>query len=174
MDIQKKYDTAAWERIGRLPYMVAIGMEGAGRSGLSGSAQERHATVLSILSAREAFAGNPLIEALLPEGEDPQCEQEVMRRHDAVLDFLDQSGIQSSNALWDHIETCATGVLQEISGHEAGDTAEEFARWLLRIASDVSVAAKEGDFLGLGGARISAEEKSGYDRLERALQPYLS
>lgn len=97
------------------------------------------------------------------------AEMDMMRRHDAAMDFLAASGIRTSAALWNHIEACAGEVMQLLRKHEAGHTSADYAKWLLRIASDVSVAAKEGDFLGIGGARVSKEEKSCYQRLEEAL-----
>lgn len=169
MDIKDKYTEDTWGKIKRLPYMVAIGMEGAGRSGLSGSAQERHAAVVSVLSAREAFPGNPLISRILPLSDGEKAEMDVIAQHDSAMNFLSASGILSATDLWNHIEACAPEVLQALAKHEAGDTLTDYRQWLLRIASDVSVAAKEGDFFGIGGVLVSEEERECYARLERAL-----
>lgn len=153
--------------------MVAIGMEGAGRSGLAGAALERQATLRSILDARTEFPGNPLVNAILSvQAEENQAILEVRERHDAALEFLAESGIQSAKALWDRILECVREVLPALEKREAGHTISDYTSWLLQIAERVAMAAKEGDFLGMGGIRFSQEEQEYFKRLEATLQEF--
>lgn len=173
MEISEKYAPEIWKKICRLPFMVAIGMEGAGRSGLAGSARERQATLYSILAARTEFPGNPLVSAILPVlEEEEKALQLVMERHDSALEFLTESGIQSARALWDRIFACIGEVLPAIEKREAGHTISDYTSWLRAIAERVALAAKEGDFMGLGGKRFSKEEQQYFKRLEAALQEF--
>ncbi len=172
MEISEKYAPEIWDKICRLPFMVAIGMEGAGRSGLAGSARERKATLLSIVSARAEFPGNPLVCAIVPEQEAEQALWVVMQKHDAALEFLANSGIKTSAALWDRIMECIQEVFPIIAKREAGHTIGDFMTWLTQIAEKVAVAAKEGDFLGIGGTRFSELEKTHFRRLKAALKEY--
>ena len=173
MEISEKYVPEIWTNISRLPFMVAIGMEGAGRSGLAGSARERQATLHSILSARTEFPGNPLVSAILPiQEEEDQALLLVMKKHDAALEFLAESGIKTAGELWDRILVCIREVLPALEKREAGHTIADYSAWLRQIASRVAFAAKEGDFMGFGGERFSEEEQQYFRRLEAALQEY--
>lgn len=173
MEISEKYAPELWKKICRLPFMVAIGMEGAGRSGLAGAALERQATLRSILDARTEFPGNPLVNAILSvQAEENQAIMEVRERHDAALEFLAESGIQSAKALWDRILECVREVLPALEKREAGHTISDYTSWLLQIAERVAMAAKEGDFLGMGGIRFSQEEQEYFKRLEATLQEF--
>jgi hypothetical protein len=173
MEISEKYAPEIWEKICRLPFMVAIGMEGAGHSGLAGSARERQATLHSILAARTEFPGNPLVNAILSvHAEEEQALLAVMERHDAALEFLAESGVQSARALWERILDCIREVLPALEKREAGHTITDYTAWLRQIAERVALAAKEGDFLGMGGVRFSKEEQEYFRRLEATLQEF--
>lgn len=169
MEISEKYAPEIWGKICRLPFMVAIGMEGAGRSGLAGSVRERNATLHSILEARTTFPGNPLVYAIVPDQEDEKAMSAVLQKHDAALEFLAGSGIKSSAILWERILDCIEEVFPVIAKREAGHTITDYKTWLVQIAERVAGAAKEGDFLGIGGTRISEQEKAHIKRLEAAL-----
>lgn len=173
MEFSEKYTPEIWKKICRLPFMVAIGMEGAGRSGLAGAARERQATLQSILAARTDFPGNPLVNAILSvQAEGDQGLWGVLERHDAALDFLAECGIQNAAELWDRILECIREVLPAMEKREAGHTISDYIAWLRQIAEQVAHAAKEGDFLGLGGVRFSDEEKQYYKRLDAVLQEF--
>lgn len=173
MEFSEKYTPEIWKKICRLPYMVAIGMEGAGRSGLAGAALERQATLQSILAARTDFPGNPLVNAILSAKDEGDQELSgILERHDAALDFLAECGIQNAGELWDRILECVREVLPAIEKREAGHTISDYITWLRQIAERVAHAAKEGDFLGLGGVRFSDEEKKYYKRLDAVLQEF--
>lgn len=171
MESTEKYTPDIWQKICRLPYMIAIGMEGAAKSGFAGSANERHSALLSILSARSEFPGNPLITNILPtkEAED-EALSIVLEKHDAALDFLSESGIETPNQLWETVLDCVGQVLPAIKKREAGHTLSDYASWLLKIAETVAMSAKEGDFMGFGGKKFSSVEHSFYNSLEQSLK----
>lgn len=166
MDIVKKYEPGTWEKISRLPFMVAIGIEGAGRSGLSGSARERQATLEAIQAARTDYPGNPILGEIL--GKDAQTLEAMLARHDGVMDAIHATGLRTTEALWDHIIECLREVIPSLKKHEAGHTVSDYANWLVAIARHVAVAAKEGDFMGIGGQRFSSAEQEFVKRLEAA------
>jgi hypothetical protein len=49
------------------------------------------------------------------------------------------------------------------------DEAAAYKNWLYQVSVDVANAAKEGGFLGLGGARISQSEQATLDQIAAAL-----
>ena len=48
--------------------------------------------------------------------------------------------------------------------------AQEYKDWVLSIGRKVAEAVKEGGFLGIGGERISGDERSTLSELEKALE----
>lgn len=172
MEIKEKYAPEVWGKICRLPFMVAIGMEGAGRSGFAGSARERKATLESILAARTEFPGNPLVYAIVPEQEEEKAMSVVLQKHDAALEFLADSGIKTSAVLWERILECIRDVFPVIARREAGHTITDYMTWLTQIAERVAGSAKEGDFMGLGGQRFSEQELANLRSLEAALKEF--
>lgn len=165
MSRKPDYSKTTWERICRIPFMVAIAMEGSGQSGVAGSARERQATIKSILQARQSYPENLLIREILPKGAGKEALVAALRQHDAAMDQLESRGIRTREGLWSHLESCLRDTLPEIRATEGGQIAGEFTEWLLRIASSVALSAKEGDFMGIGGERFSAEEQAFYNAL---------
>jgi hypothetical protein len=171
MERTEKYTPEVWQKISRLPYMIAIGMEGAGNSGFAGSANERHSALLSILSGRTDFPGNPLISSILPAKEtDDEAISLILEEHDAALDFLSELDIKTAAELQDMVLDCIGQVLPAIQGREAGHTLSDYSAWLLKIAETVAQSAKEGDFLGFGGEKFSSLEHKFYNALTQSLE----
>lgn len=164
------YPPETWSKIRRLPFMVAIGMEGSGRSGPSGSAQERHATFVSILEAHKTYPDNVLIQSILPEGMGNEAMEAALDLHDQALDQMESKGIVTREALMEHMEACLKETLPVMLEKEGQVSHDQYKEWLLHIAHEVALAAKEGDFFGIGGERFSAEEHRFYDALEALLK----
>lgn len=175
MESSDKYESEIWLKLSQLPYMVAIGMQGAGKSGIAGSASERHSSLLKILSARAEYPGNPLISSMLPLKDDEETAiMRVMDRHDAALNHLEASGIHTLEALWERILTWVEEVLPAIKKREAGHTLSDYISWLREIALGVANAAKEGDLMGVGGERFSEGERAYFNKLDAALHSFES
>jgi hypothetical protein len=59
--------------------------------------------------------------------------------------------------------------VEAVSGHDLeGPPAEAagYGKFLVDVATAVAEASKEGGFLGLGGMRVSAEEKRAIDQIK--------
>lgn len=173
MESSEKYDSDIWSKICRLPYIIAIGMQGAGNSGIAGSANERHHALLEILRARTEFPGNPIVTKILPlTDEDNDALIRVMDYHDEVLNDLEMNGLHSVAELWNYAFEVIGQVLPAIKKKEAGHTLSDYISWLRQIAIGVAKTAKEGDVLGLGGERFSDAEKEYYSKLEHVLKAF--
>ena len=166
MSLESNYESAAWTRIYRLPYMVAMAMEGAGRSGVTGSANERMAMVRGLASGVKDFPENPLIRSIVQaSGEENQLLNVTSRTQDEILDCLTDIGIEDQSGLLKHLYAMVPTVLTDLGSRETSDTIEGYKTWVLNIAKGVAKAGKEGDFLGFGGEWFSAEEREIYKEL---------
>lgn len=170
MSLENNYEPSAWTRIRRLPYLIAMAMEGAGRSGVAGSASERMAMVRGLASGPTDFPGNPLIQTIVTTVDDEnQLLIDTTRAHDEILDCLADMGIENHSGLLNHIYKMLPGVLRELQDRETTETIEGYKLWILNIAKGVAKASKEGGFIGFGGERFSAEEREIYKDLMELL-----
>ena len=170
MPSQKPYPGSIMVKLRRLPYLVAMGMEGAGRSGLAGSASERNAMVSSLVEGRRSYPKNDVIRSIVPEGADEnELLLTVVRQHDEILDCLRYQDIEDNKGLQKHVLKVLSLVLGILQANESAETIREFKDWLLMIAKNVAHAGKEGDFLGIGGERFSKEEQRFYHQLSSHL-----
>ena len=171
MKPQEKYQNGLWVKIRRLPYLVAMGMEGAEKSGISGSVNERHAMVESLVEGGKAYPDNDIIQAIVPgERDSGLLFEKAAEQHDEILNCLDYHDIQDNKGLQKHLLNVLKIVLGVITSREDQKIVAEYKEWLLRIAKNVAYAAKEGDFLGFGGERFSQGERDFYAALEEALR----
>lgn len=171
MKPQDNYEAGLWVKICRLPYLIAMGMEGAGNSGLAGSARERQAMVESLVEGGKIYPDNELVQAIVPRGHnDLSIAERVAQQHDEILNCLDYNDVQDSNELQKHILKVLVIVLGVLGSREDPKIVSEYKQWLLLIAKNVALAAKEGDFMGFGGERFSQEEREFYAALEEKLK----
>lgn len=171
MKPQDKYEGKMWVKIRRLPYMVAMCMEGAAYSGLSGSASERHAMMESLVGGGKKYPDNDLIQAIVPRArEGSTILADAAEKHDEILNCLDYHDIEGNKGLQKHLFNVLVIVLGVLSSREDAKTVAEYKEWLLYIAKNVAYAAKEGDFIGFGGERFSKKEREFYSALEEILR----
>lgn len=158
-------------KIHRLPYLVAMGMEGAGNSGLAGSARERQTMAESLLDGRKTYPENELIQAIVPVGQnEANILEKVAQQHDEILNCLDYNDIKDNRQLQKHLLNVLVIVLGVLESREDPKRVGEYKEWLLKIAKNVAYAAKEGDFMGFGGERFCQEEREFYAALEEKLK----
>jgi len=167
---EEKYNSDAWIRIRRLPYLIAMAMEGAGRSGIAGSASERLAMANGLAEGRKTFPDNPLIQAIVPEAEnESQQLADTSARHDEIMDCLVGLGIREHSGLLEHIFRLIPNVLSDVEAHESPQTVEEYKTWTLNLAERIAKAGKEGSVWGFGGEWFSEKEREFYESLSRAM-----
>ncbi len=170
MNPQDKYEGRLWVKIRRLPYLVAMCMEGAGNSGIRGSASERYAMMESLVGGGKKYPENEIIKAVVPGGDNGETILEkAAAQHDEILNCLDYHDIEDNRGLQKHIFNVLALVLGVLESREDAKTVAEYKEWLLYIAKNVAYAAKEGDFLGFGGERFSKSERAFYAALEEKL-----
>jgi hypothetical protein len=144
-----------WDLLRSSPVMASLLVAAASPSGLIGLVQESSAASKVIMQTSET-AQTPLLKSLSadvmqtmtipkpPPGTTPgqvqEAATEILRRTSAL------------------VSTKATL-----------DEASEVRAWLVKVAQATAEAAREGGFLGFGGASVSDEEKAALGMLNAAL-----
>ncbi|MGB5190469.1 hypothetical protein [Robiginitalea sp.] len=170
MCLEEKYNSDAWIRIRRLPYLIAMAMEGAGRSGIAGSASERLAMVRGLADGLKTFPDNLLIRAIVPDAaNENQQLSDTTAKHDEILDCLADLGILDHAGLLSHIFKLIPRVLSDLTMHETAETIEGYKTWMLSLAEGIAKAGKEGGVWGFGGEWFSEKERAFFKNLYNAL-----
>lgn len=151
MTSKSDYTPEEWQLLLNVPPMVGTAVMVAGRSGL-GSLKEAVALANGILAAKSEYEDNRLIQALndarVKDGE----------RSDVERMSSPYKGKQPDEIRAIAVEMCAD-VAQLLDEKSAPDESAGFKEWSLTVGEKVANAAKEGGFLGIGGERVSQEER---------------
>jgi hypothetical protein len=113
---------------------------------------------LSDPKAKESAAG--LLKAVLDEFKDPSSARAAQPKTDGVKDM---AGLRTLL-----LENIAKNVAVIDAKAEANE-AKDFKMWLYKVAKDTAEAAKEGDFMGIGGEKVNQAEKDALSQLATTL-----
>jgi hypothetical protein len=144
MTTKSAFNAEEWERVAQAPALAALMVMLADRGG---AIRESIALGKAYAEARRD-GGGELLEALVSSA--PQ---------------LDPKSVGAPDQLQGRI-TEATRIVEEKA---TPDEAEEYRRFILRVAEVVARAHKEGGVLGIGGKEVSAEEQAALDQLAGSL-----
>lgn len=153
------FTPAEWALLAELPIRVIAAAVAVEPAGELGTIKELVAGLTSLSSGAMVSRENALIQTVFEiYKHEGQGEQRALELSDQATDQI----------IPDTLERCrqASEVLARAA--DPGD-AEDFKRWLYRIAEEVVAASRSGGFLGLGGQRISGAEHAFLDRLAEAL-----
>jgi len=161
MSKKDDFTSEEWQLLLDVPPMVGLTVMMAGKSGL-GSMKEAWAMTSGVLGARNGYEGNELVHALvdarLKDGERSQVEQ-LNSPHKG----------KSAEELLAEVESMCKEVKQVLSAKSTADESAGFCDWAITVGEKVANAAKEGGFLGVGGERVSEEEKVALTKVKEAL-----
>lgn len=161
MSTKSDYTEQEWHLLLDVPPAIGTAVMYAGRSGL-GSMKEAMALASGILGARTGYEGNELIESLvnarLKDGEKSTIET-------LKSPYV---GLTPEQVLEDAIGKCRS-VVELLGSRASASEAEGYVEWSVAVAEKVANAAKEGGFLGIGGERVSEEEKKAISSVREAL-----
>ena len=161
MAIREEFTAEQWQLLLDIPTAVGTAVMVAGASGI-GSMKEALVLASATLTAQGKFAGCELVEALL--------DARVKGGQRSNFESLNSPyrGMSPEEILEDVLVMCGevSRLLQAKVGEEV---AGEFKSWVIDVGTRVAAAAKEGGFLGLGGERISSEERKVLSAVKEAL-----
>ena len=145
------------------PFAVGMAVMMAGKSGL-GTIKEATAVASSVMAGRQTYTNDTLIQTLVSTLEAEAKEDRAATK--AKVNPFEK--VPPDQVLPIALERCrqtADLLAQKASSEEAAN----YRQWMLAVADKVANAAKEGDFLGIGGVRVSEPEKAVIQQISEAL-----
>jgi hypothetical protein len=159
MTTKAQFTPEEWNSLLSAPALAALYVALAS-PGIVDSVKESLAAATAIAKAAQEAPANELMGALIADYKDQQGRQgarpQVEMKDPAQVKGDVLNGLRTVRTL---LEAKATP-----------DEASYLKQWLYQIAQDSANAAKEGDFLGIGGQRVSAEESAALREIADTLQ----
>lgn len=153
MATKTDFSSAEWEILRDAPHLVIIAVTVAGASGIFGSIAEALAPS-SIIS--EALQGsNQLLRDICEREEIKASIDAIKTRAKASGDF---SGLQK--ALRTEAIDKSRSAIEILRQKASSEDIVAYREFLIALGNKVANAAKEGDFLGFGGERVSEHERT--------------
>jgi hypothetical protein len=149
MALKDAFTADEWEMLAGAPHSVGTAVMMASFSGLGGTAQE--AFTLGKTLAEGIKDSNELIKEI-SAAEESSVAQHALRERISELDRENMQAELSNMAMGEAKQ--AVDALKE----KSPENVEPYKEWLMHLAFEVANASKEGDFLGIGGKRISDGE----------------
>ncbi len=109
------------------------------------------------------IANNPNAAGLLAELAAEYKDQATLKQ---AQPELDKSSLEAARAKLLESVRAAVAILDAKGGEEAG----ALKTWLYGVAVATAEAAKEGDFMGIGGVKVNEAEKAALQELATVLQ----
>lgn len=160
--LRERFSDSEWELLLEVPPLIGSAVMLAGRSGL-GSIKEAVAAARGVIGGERTHPDSELVRDLAAsrrEGARSEVEKFGGR-------YLKMQPAEVADEALRMVGSAVTLLGDRVAPEESQD----YARWVMEIADRVAHAAKEGDFLGFGGQRVSSEEQSLLDRIRSALFP---
>jgi hypothetical protein len=151
------------------PSLIGSAMAFTEGSGL-GTIKELMANAKSILAGVKDYPNNEIIKAVVPSLENRQegLDQAKAMREKAMSRLKDK-GIDSREKLHSQLLEDCRAVSKILADKASPQEGNEYKDWAMSVAANVAKSAKEGGFLGIGGERISAGEKTMFAEIGQAL-----
>jgi hypothetical protein len=163
MATKADFSADEWQQVVAGMFLAGVAVSAADPSGLWGMLKESFASGRTLLEAKSTAGDNSLVKAIIADLETSEGRSNAQafvkaRLQGAKADDLKQRAIEA-------VQGAAT-----IVEHKAPVEATVYKGWLIKIASSVAEASKEGGFLGFGGVTVSDAERATLAELTAALE----
>lgn len=138
-----------WAALAHAQLAAAVVVSAAEHASRSEFVDEMYA-VLEELRDRSVMAENPLV-------------RQVAGEHSVGGEPLEQWNAESEEHLLDAVRRAA-----ELVASRAPEDATAFRQHLVAVAERAAHAVKHGGFLGIGGTRVTAEERAAVEKVRAA------
>lgn len=166
MSIKELFNEDEWFALSVMPGMIGAAMSNAAPSGVIGTIKEMSATMRASIEGKHNFPDSQLIAELMQKAQNwDEAKEKMSDYRDRAKARVDSAGVKTREELQQlALEDCkkAVALVDERCNAEESDA---YRQWTLNVARSVAEAAKEGSFLGIGGERVSPEERELLNRL---------
>ena len=165
MSTKTDYSAEEWKLVLKAPLMAGLAVIAASPSGPLGMLREMFAVGKLVAATKTQAEGqgglsNELLRAALTDLASPDGRSQV--------DVAELRGLPSEQLRAHALDACRA-LASLVDRKATREEAEGVKRWLVTIAQRAAEAAKEGGFLGVGGARVSETETAAIREVARAL-----
>ena len=162
MPVKEKFTVEEWQKLQDLVPLAGVMVIAADQNVL-GMLKENGALVQNTLSGANTYHGNQLIAELSAEFAAPGSRWKMES-------FANNPYFTTPpEELAAVIRGECRDVLTILEKHEDRLEADSYKHWVVRVATSVAEAAKEGGFLGIGGVVVSDAEQEVIEMLRSAL-----
>ena len=155
MTDKTSFSSEEWASVLQLPGAVSMYIITASPA-IGDSIKETYALAQNLADPKQKENAGGLLKAVLDEFTDASSARQAQPKLDSAQDM---AALRS--ALLDTIRKAVAVVDQKAEANEALD----FKMWLFKVANETAQAAKEGDFLGIGGEKVNQAERDALTEL---------
>ncbi len=169
MSFKERFTEQEQQLLAVTPTLIGSAMAFAESSGL-GTVKELLASAKTYIGGLKAYPQNAIIQGILPNLEDrKEATAQAKELRQKTLDRLKAKGIDSPEKIRSLLLEDTQAIKSLLAQKATPEEAAEYKDWAMAMAENVAKAAKEGGFLGFGGDRVSANEKTLFNELAATL-----
>lgn len=170
LDKKINYPDVEWDLISLLPHVTCLLISCADYSGIEGTKKELKSGAKSIANGRLKYPDNPLINAIIPDGDSKKEVLEKITAEQKIL--IDKTHIYNENSLLEFQKANLKkygSVMYYISKTEIGLVVNQFKEWILNIAEETAVAAIENSVFAQKREAFSEKEVKMFEQIKKLI-----
>ena len=170
MSLKDDFTDDEWFLLSSVPAMIGSAMSTAAPSGVVGTVKELSVGMRATVEGRSEHPDSALIGELLERAANwDETKAKAKDYRERTKARLEGAGVKDREALHELVLADCREAARLVDERCTASDASAYRRWCVDIARKVAEAAKEGSFLGIGGVRVSDEERAMMGRIEAAL-----
>lgn len=151
-----------WKLVMSSPMLAGLAVTMAEPSGLWGMLKESMASANAMIAAGKDAKASPLMKAMLADMET--SEGRSAARDEVTAGMSGKTPAEITSAVISKLNQAG-----RILDAKAPNEAPAFKSWLKHVADQVAESANEGGVMGIGGTRVTDNEKATIAEVGRAL-----
>ncbi len=151
-----------WKLVMSSPMLAGLAVTMAEPSGLWGMLKESMASANALIAAGKDAKASPLMKAMLADMET--SEGRSAARDEVTAGMSGKTPAEIKSAVISKLNQAG-----RILDAKAPNEAPAFKSWLKHVADQVAESANEGGVMGIGGTRVTDNEKATIAEVGRAL-----
>jgi hypothetical protein len=156
---KSQFSPEEWNSLLSAPTMAALYIALAS-PGVVDSIKESMAAASAMAKAVQGAPANELMGALMTDFKN----MDLLKQAQPKIEMKDPAQVKSQ------VMALVSQVGNTLEAKAAPAEADYYKHWVYEVAVDAANAAKEGDFLGIGGKRVSDEEAAALKEIATALK----